>query len=178
MRALALLVALCAVPALAEVKSSSDAGFEVARTVTVSATPAQVYAALGRIGQWWSSSHTYSGDARNMTMPLRVGGCFCERVPKGGGMIEHGRVIYAQPGATLRLSAALGPLQAEGAVGTLTWSLKPVAGGTEIAQSYVVGGYVRGGAGRFAAIVDGVMNEQLARLQSHIDAPKPLSKRR
>jgi uncharacterized protein YndB with AHSA1/START domain len=169
---------LVAVPALAEVKSSSDAGFEVARSITVSATPAEVYAALGRVGQWWSSAHSYSGDARNLTMPLRVGACFCEAVPKGGGMVEHGRVIYLQPGQTLRLSAALGPLQAEGAVGTLTWSLKAVPGGTEIAQSYVVGGYVRGGAGRFAAAVDGVMNEQLSRLQSHIEAPKPLSKRR
>lgn len=161
---------LLAAPALAaaEVKSSSPAGFEVESKATVAAAPAEVYARLGRVGDWWSSAHTYSGKAANMSLALKAGGCFCEVMPEGGGTIEHGRVIYAMPGATLRLQGGLGPLQQEAAVGTLTWSLKAVPGGTEVTQSYVVGGYVRGGADKFAPIVDQVLAEQLAGLRKSL----------
>ena len=148
----------------ADVKSASPAGFEIESKAMVSMPPTEAYAKLGRIGDWWSSAHTYSGKASNLSLELRAGGCFCETIPEGGGTIEHGRIIYAQPGTALRLQGALGPLQQEAAIGTLTWSLKPVAGGTEITQTYVVGGHVRGGADKFAAIVDQVMAEQLRRL--------------
>ena len=151
-----------------EVKSAIPAGFEVERKVRVAATPAETYAALGRIGDWWNDSHTYSGDAANMILELKVGGCFCETVPKGDGRIEHGRVIYAQPGETLRLQGGLGPLQAEAAIGILTWSLRPVEGGTEITQTYVAGGYVRGGAERLAPVVDQVLGQQLDGLRDHL----------
>ena len=59
---------------------------------------------------------------------------------------------------------ALGPLQAEGVTGTLTWSFKPVPAGTEIVQRYVVGGYVPGGADKYAKAVDQVLAQQLAGL--------------
>lgn len=168
MRTAALIATLLTTPALADVKSSSDAGLEVSHTVTVAASPAEAYAALGRIGEWWSSAHTYSGDARNMSLPLRVGGCFCEKLPKSGGEVEHGRVTFAQPGEMLRLSAALGPIHQEAAMGTLTWMIKAEGSGARITQSYIVGGYVRGGAWRYAPPIDGVMTEALNRLQSHL----------
>ena len=60
------------------------------------------------------------------------------------------------------LQAALGPLQSEAVVGTLTWSLRAVEGGTEIVQTYVVGGYMRGGLEPVAPLVDQVMSDQLA----------------
>ena len=151
--------------AAAEVKSSSAAGFEVESKAIIAGAPTEVYDRLGRIGDWWNSAHTYSGKAANMSLDLKAGGCFCEAIPEGGGTIEHGRVIYAMPGATLRLQGGLGPLQQEAALGTLTWSLKAVPGGTEVTQSYVVGGYVRGGADKFAPIVDQVLAEQLAGLR-------------
>jgi uncharacterized protein YndB with AHSA1/START domain len=158
---------LAATPAVAEVKSATPAGFEVQAKATVPVSPAQAYAALGRIGDWWNSEHTYSGKATNLRLDARAGGCFCETVPNGNGTIEHMRVIYAQPGQTLRLQGALGPLQGEAAVGTLTWALKPVPGGTEVTQSYVVGGYVRSGADKMAPLVDRVLAEQMARYQRH-----------
>lgn len=120
--AFALLAAAAASPAMAEVKSATPAGFAVEAKVVVPASPAQAYAALARIGAWWDSAHSYSGDAANMTLDPKVGGCFCETIPKGNGAVEHGRIIYAQPGETLRLQSALGPLQAEAALGVLTWS--------------------------------------------------------
>jgi uncharacterized protein YndB with AHSA1/START domain len=158
--------AASAAPAPAEVKSSSATGFEVEAKALVAATPAQTYAMLGRIGEWWERSHTYSGDAANLRLQLRPGGCFCERL-KGGG-VEHMRVVYAEPGKRLRLQGGLGPLQGEAVAGTLTWTLKAVPGGTEVTQSYVVGGFVRGGADKLAAPVDMVLGQQLQGLRRRL----------
>jgi uncharacterized protein YndB with AHSA1/START domain len=159
---------LVAAGARAEVKSATPAGFEVEQSAVVAATPAETWAMLGRPGEWWNDEHTYSGDSANMRLRPRAGGCFCENVPAGGGTIEHGRIVYAQPGSTLRLQGGLGPLQAEAAMGTLTWSLKAVPDGTEVTQTYVVGGYVRGGAEKLAPIVDRVLAEQLDGLKRRL----------
>jgi uncharacterized protein YndB with AHSA1/START domain len=156
-------------PVSADVKSVSDQGFVSSNSVTVRATPAVVYRTLGQPATWWSSKHTWSGDALNLSMKLRAGGCFCERLPKEKGSVEHGRVIFARPAKMLRLRAALGPLQAEAVSATLTWSLKAVEGGTEITQDYVVSGMIRGGMGAFAPAVDAVLSEQLERLTRRID---------
>lgn len=169
MRRLALLALLLATPAHAEVKSATETGFEVSHTLTINASPAQVYRALGVPSRWWSKAHTYSGDARNMSMVLRAGGCFCEKIPAGGGTVEHARVVYAQPGKLLRVQGSLGPLQSEGVTGTLTWALKAVPGGTEVTQNYVVGGYIRSGARSFAAPVDQVLGEQLGGLKAYLE---------
>src|SRR5436189_3620279 len=98
-------------------------GFLIKLEVSVNAPAAKVYDALvGQIGAWWNSQHTYSGDAKNLSIDARPGGCFCEKLPNGGGL-EHARVIYVAPREVLRLSGALGPLQASGVAGTLTWKL-------------------------------------------------------
>lgn len=156
-------------PALAEVKSATSAGFEVVHTATIAASPADIFAALGRIGAWWSSDHSYSGDARNMTIELRAGGCFCEAIPPQGGSVEHMRVVWASPGKALRLRGGLGPLQGEGGDGALTWTIEPAPGGAKVDQSYVFGGYVRGGAEKLAPLVDKVLGEQLSRLNAYLE---------
>src|SRR5687768_2570384 len=157
-----------AAPAGAEVKSVGAEGFEVEARAVVTATPEETYAMLGRPGLWWDKEHTYSGDAANMRLALKVGGCFCEKIPDTHGAIEHMRVVYVRPGVTLRLQGGLGPLQEEGTAGTLTWSLKAVPGGTEIVQTYVVGGYIRSGAEKLAPLVDMVLAQQLAGLQRRL----------
>ena len=133
---------MLALPAAAAVTTVTTEGFEVTDTATIPASPERVYAALGEIGKWWDSDHTYSGDAANLRIDLKAGACLCERLP-GGGSVEHMRVVYAAPGKALRLRGALGPLQSEGVDGALTWSLKADAGGTILTQSYVVGGFTR-----------------------------------
>jgi len=158
--------------AAAEVKSVAPSGFEVVEAMTIHAPPDQIYAALGKIGQWWSSSHTFSRDATNLSLDLKAGGCFCERL-KDGGSVQHLIVVYAAPAEGLRLRGALGPLQMEGVDGTLAWALKPSEGGTNLTQSYVVGGYIRSGMDNWAPKVDGVLHEQLDRLRRFIEA-KPL----
>ena len=167
-----ILASAIAGPALGEVKSVASNGFEVASAVTIAAPPDRVYSALGEIGLWWSSSHTFSHDAANLSIELRAGGCFCERL-KNGGSVQHLQVVYAVPGEGLRLRGALGPLQMEGVEGTLAWSLKPAEGGTTIAQSYVVGGYIRGGMEQWAPKIDRVLDEQLQRLKSFIEGGSP-----
>jgi uncharacterized protein YndB with AHSA1/START domain len=159
-------------PVAAEVKSVTPNGFEVVSTATISAPPDRVYAALGEVGRWWSPSHTFSRDAANLSMELRAGGCFCERL-KDGGTVQHLQVVYAAPGEGLRLRGALGPLQTEGVDGTLSWTLKRAEGGTNVTQSYVVGGYTRSGMEQWAPRVDRVLDEQLQRLKSFAEGKSP-----
>lgn len=169
MRWMGMAMLALAAPASAEVQSASDAGFTLEASVTVVATPVEAYAALTRPSLWWNASHSYSGKSDNLTLDPRAGGCFCERLGNGG-TVEHMRVVYADPAEQLRLQGALGPLQAEAAMGTLTWTIGSAPGDSVvITQSYVVGGYVRGGAARLAAPVDAVMSEQLTRLKAHLD---------
>ena len=154
--------------ASAEVKSVSPNHFEVESKAIVAASPAEAYAMLGRIGEWWNRDHTYSGDASNLSLDLKAGGCFCETTPADGGTIEHLRIVYARPGETLRAQGGLGPLQAEAVSGTLTWTLKSSAAGTEITQNYVVAGHVRTGMEKLGPIVDRVLAEQLSGLQRRL----------
>ncbi len=76
---LPVLLVLLAPPAAASVQESSDSGFTVTTTQRVTATPAQVWAALAQPARWWSSQHSWSGDAKNLSLDPVVGGCFCER---------------------------------------------------------------------------------------------------
>ena len=121
----------------------------------------------GRIGTWWNGAHSYSGDASNLRLELRAGGCFCETLPDGG-TVEHMRVIQALPGSVVRMSGGLGPLQSEALAGTLSWSLRAVEGGTEITSVYLVSGHARGDIATYAAPVDGVLREQMERLRAHL----------
>src|SRR5438067_5885477 len=101
----------------------TSTGFLVNLEVKVNAPIAKVYDALiGQVGSWWNPEHTYSHDAKNLSIDPRPGGCFCEKLPNGGG-VEHLRVVYVAPHQVLRLSGGLGPLQASGVAGTLIWKL-------------------------------------------------------
>lgn len=166
-----------AVPAAGEVTASSDAGFVSRNVVDVTATPQEAWNTLIAPGGWWNGQHTYSGNAANLSIDARAGGCFCENLPRAknapasepAGSIEHMRVVYAEPGKVLRLSGGLGPLQSEAVNGTLTITLKPGEGGTtRIAWEYVVGGYMRHKPSEIAPLVDQVMGEQLSRLAARL----------
>ncbi|MDX3910560.1 MAG: SRPBCC domain-containing protein [Sphingobium sp.] len=169
--------ALLASSATASVTSASDAGFDTVSTVEIAASPADVYAVLVTPARWWVAAHSYSGKAANLSINPQAGGCFCESLPAtaltGAGSVEHARVLYAQPASTLRLSGALGPLQAEAAVGTLTFTLEPAGQGTKVTMSYVVGGHIRGGAAAVAPIVDQVMAQQLHGLKAAAEKRAP-----
>jgi uncharacterized protein YndB with AHSA1/START domain len=169
--AIAAVLALSAGTAHAEVKAAAGGVIRLENRVVIAATPDKVWVALGQIGTWWNGAHSYSQNAANMTMSLTAGGCFCESLPKGGG-VKHGEVVLAIPGRLLRLSTALGPLQDEGASGALTFTLKAVEGGTEVTQTYNVGG-LRPELVGAAPMIDAVVAEQLGRLKSVIETGKP-----
>lgn len=174
---LAPVIAFGTVPATAEVVASGQNGFISHHEETVPVSPEAAFEAMLSPAGWWSSEHTYSGNASNMTMRATVGGCFCEAIPGEGdnpdGEIEHMRVIYVAPYSTLRLTGALGPLQAEAVTGVLTVSFEPVGEGTRIAWDYVVGGYMRMSMAQTAPLVDQVIGEQLARLAARLAESRP-----
>ncbi len=148
-------------------------GFLVKFDVSVNAPLAKVYDALvGQIGSWWDSGHTYSGDAKNLSIDARPGGCFCEKLPNGGA-IEHLRVIYVAPREVLRLSGSLGPLQASGVAGSMTWKLTGGSDNTRVQVSYSVGGFIEGGFEKVAPAVKSVLREQFDRLKLFVETGKP-----
>ncbi|MEI9984850.1 MAG: SRPBCC family protein [Aliidongia sp.] len=144
------LAALIAGPAAAEVKSATPQGFELVETITVHVPPETAYAALSTPARWWNGEHSFSGDAKNFSLGLKPGGCFCERL-KDGGWAKHLEVTMVQPGESIELHGGLGPLRSEGVAGVLRWTVKPAeGGGATITQSYVVGGYMRQGGEHWA----------------------------
>jgi len=154
----------------AEVTDRSAAGFEVVEHATVAVAQSKVWDALMRPYKWWSSQHSWSGDAKNLS--IDGSGCFCETLPRGA--VRHLTIVYADGKSQLRMAGALGPLQFTGATGHFGVTLKPAGAGTDVVMSYDVGGYAKGGlAETYAAPVDKVLGEQLARLKKYLETGKP-----
>jgi uncharacterized protein YndB with AHSA1/START domain len=148
-------------------------GFLVKLDISVNAPPAKVYDALvGKVGSWWNPEHTYSHDSKNLSIDARPGGCFCEKLPNGGG-IEHLRVVYTAPPQVVRFSGALGPLQASGVAGSMTWKLTGAGENTRLELSYSVGGFIQGGFEKIAPTVEAMLREQLDRLKLFVETGKP-----
>jgi len=171
---LILILSLVAGAARAEVVDAQAGGFTVRETATIAAPQAKVWAALIKPAGWWSPVHTFSHDAKNLVLEPRAGGAWMESLPNGGSA-RHMVVIYFDPPSTLRLEGALGPMQAMGAMGHLTFTLKPATlkpGGeaTEVVMVYDLGGHAAGGMTGLAPVVDRVMGEQLAGLKSAVEA--------
>lgn len=163
---------LAASAASAEVVEAGDTGFTVKETVVVQADAAKAYAAVLAVGKWWDPAHTYSGDAANLSIDPRPQGCWCEKLPNGGG-VRHMEVALMMPGRTLRFVGGLGPLQGMGVQGSLTWTFKPAEKGTTVEVTYAVGGHAANGFKEIAAGVDGVLHGQVERYGRFVDTGKP-----
>lgn len=174
--ALALLVAG---PAAAEVVARSSSGFLVRHQVMVDLPPLQAYRTLTDLHRWWNPAHTWSGDAAHLRLEARVGGCWCERWIENGQTvdIEHMRIRAARPGALLRATGGLGPLQELSVSGTLSWTLEAGdAGQSIVTMEYTVSGWTPDGLDAWAEPVDFVLGEQSQRYArlintGHADAP-------
>lgn len=167
------LLALAPASAGAEVVQASDHGFEVRETVPLVIPPDRAMAAFASIGAWWDPKHSYSGNAANLSLDLRPGGCFCERLPGGGG-IEHLRVTYLDPGKRAILTGGLGPLLYEAVSGVMDVQVEEIAGGSRLTIDYRVAGFANGGAVALASAVDAMLAAQMKRLRAYA-ANRPAS---
>jgi uncharacterized protein YndB with AHSA1/START domain len=134
----------------------------------INAPPATVYDRLIHVERWWNASHSYSGDAANLSLDARAGGCWCETW--AGGSVEHARVLTAMPGKLLRLSGGFGPLQAQPVVAVLSFALTPADDGraTMLAVRYRVAGPV----GDLGPPVTEVLGTQIEGLVAGLNTPQ------
>lgn len=170
--ALGLFALAGAAPLAAEVTRSTDNSFVSRHEVVVEATPKEVWLALISPADWWRSEHSWSGEAKNLSLTPKAGGCFCETIPEVDepgrftleGSVEHMRVVQAYPETALRMVGNLGPLQSEPVTGVLTIAISKAETGTRIVWEYNVGGPMRYEMPVISKAVDGVMGAQLAAL--------------
>lgn len=166
-------LSLVAAPASAEFVSRSETAFTLAFERTVDASPEAILEAVAHPERWWSSAHTYSGDAANISLDLRPGGCWCEALPGGG--VKHAEAVLVWPARSMaQFDAPFGPLRGIGAQAVLTLSWAPVEGQPmrRLRWTFVVDG---SGSGAMAEPVHAVMEQQFGRMADHLSqASQPL----
>ena len=145
----------------AAVKQGAADGFEVVHTFAITASPEDAWKTLVAPARYWPKAHTWSGDAANLSIDPRAGGCFCERW--SGGESEHARVVMALPNGLLRLNGGLGPMQSMAVTGVLSVALKKSDAGTSATLSYRVSGDSLHALDKLAPVVDKVLGEQFGR---------------
>lgn len=169
-RAVAALIVALPFAAVAKTSEVSASSFLATFHEEVDAPAAEVWARLADVGRWWSAAHTYSGDAANLSLEPRAGGCWCERWKESS--VEHGRVIQALPPKSLRIEGGLGPLQAMAVNAVLTFHLTAQGERSVIDVTYRVRADAAARLDQIAEAVDGVLGEQVRRLAAPW-RPKP-----
>ena len=165
-----IVLSMLASPATADVVSAGPNGFHVRHSVQMVVPTDKAYAGFGQVATWWNKDHTYSGDSTNMSLALSPGGCFCERLPNGGG-IEHMRVAYIDPGKRVVFTGSLGPLLYQATAGVMDLRFERSGGGSKVTMDYTGGGFANGGAEKLAPLVDGVLGEQFKRYREYVRRP-------
>lgn len=170
----AAVAALALVPNLssAEVKQAAADALLIEHRFRLPVAPDEAWTALIHPERYWPDDHTWSGDARHMSLVPEAGGCFCERWD--GGSAEHGRVVMALPGKLLRFRGSLGPFQDMAVAGVLTVALAAMDSGTEAVVTYRLSGDPSHRLADFAPVVDQVVGLQFggfAALASRTDHP-------
>lgn len=166
----ALLMALApAGLASADVKAKAPDGFTIQIKSQTKRDRDEAWAHLLDIASWWSSAHTYSGEAKSLSIDARAGGCWCEIW--NGGEVEHGRVVLVMPREIVRFDTSLGPLQDLGVKAAMTLTLSDgTEGRTMVTLDYKVTGSSLSGLDVLAPVVEGVLAEAMTRFA----APDPL----
>src|SRR5260370_6358956 len=100
-------VVLFALGAHGEVIDASASGFLVRQVVTIGVSPSEVYQGIVDISKWWESAHTFSGNARNLSLVAKAGGCFFESLPPDGAD-RHMTAGDAAPGKVAPMTGDLG----------------------------------------------------------------------
>lgn len=156
----------------AKVAAVGSSGFVVEQTAEVKGDAKSAYDAFVRVGSWWGSNHSFSGDSKNLSIDTKPGGCWCEKLPNGG-FVKHMEVVHANPGKMLVFSGGLGPLQFMGVAGSMTVSFANANGVTTVKLRYDVGGRDDKNFEDISKAVDGVLAEQFARYAKVAVGGKP-----
>lgn len=159
---LAAILGLTAAPASAEVVASAPEHFTLQHEAVSTRAPDALWARLIEPSTWWEPSHTYSGNAANLSLTAAAGGAW--REDWEGGSIVHGEVLYVKDGEELRLSAPFGPLQAMAVNVVWTITIAPHEEGSLVRFTEVANGTSASGLDRLAPAVDGVKAQALANL--------------
>lgn len=156
----------------AQVAAVGENGFQIRAAREVEKPAGEVFAAFEKeIGQWWSSSHSWSGDASNLRFDLEQG-ALIEKLPDGG-FCRHLEIVYYEPGKAMRLSGGLGPLLGLGLHGVMSLTVSEAGETSRVELSYNVSGFIPGGFEQLAPAVDGVLNEQLDRFTRYCQTGSP-----
>jgi len=164
-------LALGASAAPAAVTQSRPDGFLIEIDADLAAPPAKAYAALAEVGRWWSPAHTWSGDAKNLSLSLDAGACFCERWESGS--VEHARVLFAKQDELLRLGGALGPLQSMAVTGVVSFAFEAKGQGTTLHVSHRVSGDPVHSLDQIAPFADQMLVETIGRFVKYVETGKP-----
>lgn len=97
---------------IATVLASAHDHYELRHEAHSSLSPDALWDHLTWPEEWWHPDHTYSGDARNLSLDAGAGGLW--REDRDGGSFARGSVLLVREGEQIRLDAPLGPLQALG----------------------------------------------------------------
>ena len=147
----------------AKVLHSDKGGFIIESSAQTHVSSEIAYQQFIHVERWWDPDHSWFGEASNFSLEPKAGGCFCEI--DGERQVMHLQVVFVEPNKEIRLIGGLGPLQAMGLSGTMSWTFtESDQGGTEIVHRYSVNGFHPDGLGFLAPIVDKVQTAQLARL--------------
>ncbi len=155
----------------AEVISANANGFELKIVRNVNADAVTAYDHFIQIGKWWNEDHTWFGAGKNLHLDTKAGGCFCEI--KGDQSVLHMTVSTVMPNKQFTMLGGLGPLQAMGLSGALTFTFtSDTKNKTIIVQKYSVHGHSATGFEGLAKIVDTVQAQQMEGLVKFIEKAK------
>lgn len=158
--------AVVAAPAQAEVQAASAHGFVISNEASTRLPVDRVWRALTQdVDLWWPKDHSWWRGT--FSIDARAGGCFCE--VKHNKSAQHMQVVLVEPGKKLIMTGGLGPLQAMGVNGALTWQLTKQGSGTTVTVSYRVHGFNPDGFEQLAPVVDTVQAAQLSRLVAYVN---------
>jgi hypothetical protein len=176
MKRLVIFCLVLAAAAYAQAPDSAANGFTVKQSYDVAAAPADAYKKFLAVGEWWDSAHTFSQDAHNLSIEEKAQGCWCEKLPGGGG-VRHMELINFAPGKILRFSGGLGPLQGMAAAATLTVTFTAKEGGTRVDMTYAVLGYAGSGITALEPAVQGVFAGAFGRFKNYAEHGNPAPKK-
>lgn len=145
-----------------EVIASSEQHFVLRHEAVSARAIDEMWERLIHPETWWHPDHTYSGDAKNLSLDAQAGGLWKE--VWAGGSVSHGRVLTVEAGRVLRMDAPFGPLQQLGAYTIWTITLSAVEEGTKVIFDEVSTAPPSANMAETAKAVDFVKSEAMSRL--------------